>query len=234
MYNTIQAQVNGKNYLSIGVQARTYVIWTAWRDLGCNLTKTDFGDVEIDGVKPPQVTQEDNTYIDWYSLPNVHAIRLSDGGWNFIASIDGNNTPSTDTLGTLLAEYKIDVMNDAFFFGNECPQIQLTDGSWVGVGHLQIDTGAFETMFSGAVAGYDKLPNLGNIGVEGVGGTASGTYKSQITIKIGNLILENQPCVVDPSWAAFDDGLWGAHTLISAGIAMYLNPKTGTLRYYKA
>ena len=229
MYPSIRASVNGKPYAAIVVAKDTYVSWTAWRDLKCNLTKVLYGDVQIDGHKPPQVVQSANTYIRWKDLPNVHAVAIN-RGWEFTASLTG---AEPDSLGTLIAEYQIDVFNDAFFFGEEMPQMQIADGSWVGVGHLQIDTGSFEDLITKGVATLDGLPNLGPTTIGGIGGMDT-AYKTEANIKLGNTIIPNQPFVVDPNYNAMDDGLWGAHTLIASHIAMYLNPTTRVLRYYQA
>lgn len=84
-YPAVKATVNGKPYLAIAVNWVTYIIWTAARDIGCNLTQVDYGNVQIDGSKPPQVTDGQNTYIEWSSIPgiNPNPTKNSSGTWQF-------------------------------------------------------------------------------------------------------------------------------------------------------
>lgn len=78
-YPSVNVTVDGKPYLAIFVNGDTYVIWTAWRDVGANLTKVAAGDVEIDGKKPPQIYDGKNTYIIYTALPNESYTRNKDG-----------------------------------------------------------------------------------------------------------------------------------------------------------
>ncbi|MFD1675387.1 hypothetical protein [Alicyclobacillus fodiniaquatilis] len=93
--------------IAIAVGDVTYLIWTVARDIGLNITKADLGDVEIDGTKPPQVAQDDNTYIEWSSIPGLTAHKLSGGGFNFTTAPATHtytmviNEPATATAGDL-------------------------------------------------------------------------------------------------------------------------------------
>lgn len=71
-YQSIKATVDGKPYLAVLVNNITYLIWTVARDTGCNITNTAPGDVEIDGYKPPQVFDGNNTFIQWTSIPSIN------------------------------------------------------------------------------------------------------------------------------------------------------------------
>jgi hypothetical protein len=64
---------------------------------------------------------------------------------------------------------------------------------------MLIDTGASVTLVNGALADQLGLPNLGTDAVSGVGGSAA-AYRSQVTIRIGDHVFADQPCVVDPSF----------------------------------
>ncbi|SFU71211.1 phage baseplate protein [Alicyclobacillus macrosporangiidus] len=96
-YPAVKATVNGKPYQAIAVNWVTYLIWTVARDTGCNLTKVAYGDVEINGVKPPQVTYNGNTYIQWSSIPTIdpNPTKASDGTWQFRTSAAAASTQDT-------------------------------------------------------------------------------------------------------------------------------------------
>ncbi|MBF8377100.1 retroviral-like aspartic protease family protein [Alicyclobacillus mali] len=64
---------------------------------------------------------------------------------------------------------------------------------------FQLDTGAFETLLGQQLATSLHLPNLGSIEVGGIGGTDE-AYLSKVTLKIGNRVFADVPCIVDPSW----------------------------------
>lgn len=82
-YPTVKATVDGKSYKAIAVNNEVYLVWTAFRDHGANLTKIAYGDVEIGGKKPPQVTQDGNTYIIYSALPHESYTRHADGSFAF-------------------------------------------------------------------------------------------------------------------------------------------------------
>jgi len=85
MYAPVKAMYGDKQYPAIDVNNCTYASWTLARDAGLNLTKVAFGDVEIDGKKPRQVTQDQNTFICYEDLHGVHPVRLADNaGWEFV------------------------------------------------------------------------------------------------------------------------------------------------------
>ncbi|WP_436663544.1 phage baseplate protein [Alicyclobacillus acidoterrestris] len=95
-YPAVSATVDGKKYLAVAVSGVTYLIWTVARDTGANLTKTAAGDVEIGGVKPPQVFDGSNTYIEWSSIPTIMPNPKNVGGvWQFTST-----NPSTSGSGT--------------------------------------------------------------------------------------------------------------------------------------
>jgi hypothetical protein len=70
-YPKVQAEVNGKPVLAVSVAGVTYLDWTVARDSGCNLTHVAPGDVEIDGQKPPQVSDSVTTYVKWAAIPTI-------------------------------------------------------------------------------------------------------------------------------------------------------------------
>lgn len=97
-YPSVPCQLNGKPYLAVAVGDVTYPIWTMARDAGVNLTNVAYGDVEINGSKPPQVTQGGNTFIEWSSIPGITPHALSGGGFNFTTA----NAPSTNSSSPIL------------------------------------------------------------------------------------------------------------------------------------
>ncbi|MFD1675396.1 glycoside hydrolase domain-containing protein [Alicyclobacillus fodiniaquatilis] len=128
-YPAVQAQLNGKSVLAIAVGDVTYLIWTVARDIGLNITKADLGDVEIDGKKPPQVVQDDNTYIEWSSIPGLTAHKLSGGGFNF-------TTKPASTSATATHDYQLVVSQPATEIAGTWAPITITtmDGD-TPVGH---------------------------------------------------------------------------------------------------
>ncbi|WP_206831840.1 retropepsin-like aspartic protease [Alicyclobacillus fructus] len=64
---------------------------------------------------------------------------------------------------------------------------------------FQLDTGAFETLIGQQLASALHLPNLGSVEVGGIGGTDE-AYLSKVTLKIGDHVFADVPCIVDPSW----------------------------------
>lgn len=82
-YPSQKAKVNGKPYPAVDYQDKVYLDWTVARDLGLNLTKVTWGDVELDGKKPPQVADSTSTYILWSALdPDFKAVHNGDT-WEF-------------------------------------------------------------------------------------------------------------------------------------------------------
>lgn len=104
------------------------------------------------------------------------------------------------------------IQNDAFLFtltvnGAEVP-------------NLILDTGAFELTFNGDVANALGLPNLGDIQIGGVGGTAA-AYQSVCDITIGDQTFSNVPCIVDPNFT--DAGLFGLRFFIDNQLSLALD-----------
>lgn len=83
-YPSVQATVDGKSVLAVGFNSVTYLIWTVAKNTGCNLTKIVPNDVEISGIKPPQLFDGHNTYIEWSAIPTIasNPVRVS-GVWQF-------------------------------------------------------------------------------------------------------------------------------------------------------
>lgn len=81
-YPSVVVQLNGKPYAGVEVDGVTYVIWTLAKKVGADLTKVAYGDVEINGKKPPQVMQGGNTYIKWSYITGIVAHKI-EGGFNF-------------------------------------------------------------------------------------------------------------------------------------------------------
>lgn len=102
-YPSVPVQINGKSYDAVSVGSDPYVIWTAFRDVGVNLTLVNFGDVEINGIKPTQVTQNGNTYIICSALPNLQATALSGGGFNYAPLQTQSEAPDKDAIQVLIA-----------------------------------------------------------------------------------------------------------------------------------
>jgi hypothetical protein len=83
-YQSAIAQLNGKPYAAVAINDETYPIWTLAREAGANLTKVAYGDVEIGGTKPRQVTDGQNTYIHYADIvPKLTPHALPGGGFNF-------------------------------------------------------------------------------------------------------------------------------------------------------
>lgn len=82
-YPVVKAQVNGATYKAIGVGDETYLIWTVAKDIGLNLTKIEYDDVEINNKKPTQTVQDGNTYIHWSEIPGLTPHYLDGGVINF-------------------------------------------------------------------------------------------------------------------------------------------------------
>lgn len=103
-YPKVSATVNGKSYLSVSVNNVTYLIWTVARDTGCMLTKIAAGDVEINGVKPPQVFDGSNTYIEWSSIPTIASNPTKVSGiWQFTSTSANSSSGSTFPILDLTA-----------------------------------------------------------------------------------------------------------------------------------
>lgn len=88
--------------MAVAVGDVTYPIWTMARDIGANLTKIAYGDVEISGRKPPQVVQGGNTFIEWSAIPGITPRALSGGGFNFTTANGSAQSQASSTTSPVL------------------------------------------------------------------------------------------------------------------------------------
>ncbi|GMA57597.1 hypothetical protein GCM10025858_21000 [Alicyclobacillus sacchari] len=92
----------------------------------------------------------------------------------------------------MLASVPITTFQNGVFFNAASGKDNLT---------LQLDTGAYEPLFTAADAKLLHLPNLGSIAVSGIGGEDQ-AYMSQVSLDIGGQHFADIPCIVDPSYTA--------------------------------
>ncbi|MFB5188940.1 retropepsin-like aspartic protease [Alicyclobacillus fastidiosus] len=97
------------------------------------------------------------------------------------------------------------------------------------VRHIVVDTGASTLIFNGKVARQLRLPNLGAVGVAGVGGTAN-AFRSKCDVKFSSKLFRNVPCVVIQHFSK--PGLLGLKFFRDHHLALALNPSTETLKIY--
>ncbi|MCL6637408.1 MAG: DUF1906 domain-containing protein [Alicyclobacillus sp.] len=89
-YPPIRAQVEGKDMAAIVVNGSTYVLYTALDLLGTpyqlvTQNGSYAGMLNINGVNVQGVIYQGSTYIPWTALaPNIRAVPLPGGGWNFV------------------------------------------------------------------------------------------------------------------------------------------------------
>lgn len=95
---------------------------------------------------------------------------------------------------------------------------------------LQLDTGAFEPLFTQADAKLLGLPNLGSIQVAGVGGEDN-AYLSEVSLQIGGKDFTNIPCIVDPNYTGAS--LFGYGFFQSKGYDILVSQKDSTLSILK-
>ncbi len=95
---------------------------------------------------------------------------------------------------------------------------------------LQLDTGAFEPLFTAADAKLLGLPNLGTIQVAGVGGEDN-AYISEVSLNIGGKDFTDIPCIVDPNYTGAS--LFGYGFFQAKGYDILVSQKHNTLTIMK-
>jgi predicted aspartyl protease len=99
------------------------------------------------------------------------------------------------------------------------------------VKRVVVDTGATSLIFNGDVARQLKLPNLGSIGVHGVGGDVAG-FRSKCDVQIGTKLYSDVPCVVIKRF--FRSGLLGLGFFRDHRLGLQLDPTKKTLKIYRS
>ena len=344
-YTSVKAEVNSKSYPAVQVNVNgvytTYLDWAVARDLKLNITKAVYNDVEINGVKPPQVADSATTYIQYDKFGVDFTVqKLDGGGFNFTTSsgstttspattATGSTPPSTDTHSyTMLvtepstavagtwAPIVITTMDNGKPLGSqvitidqngvqvckdttdatnggyewditetsdktdtmtvswtdpagkvhtvtnttafEVPQASATptpsDDSTVVVAtmlpdsdpsdavffeitapngqsiEVQLDTGAFELMFTTSTAATLGLQNEGSLTVSGVGGTAS-AYYSSASFSINGVQFSDIPCIVEDSFTG--KPLFGYKFFVDNGYDLLVSQKHNTITIMK-
>lgn len=227
-YPAVKVMFGGKQYPALNINNKTYFIWTLARDAGCNLTKVQYNDVEIDGKKPRQWADGKNTYLCYADVPGIHPVGLADGsGWEFVKD---TAPPVATVTRKLLGTFTGDVLQDAFFF-----QPTTHGGTF---GHFQWDTGAWEFVLALRIANDLNLPNLGPA-VQTYGAGTHKAHYSEIDIVIGDTVFAKQPCVVDEEWPEESvefpsDGLFGLRFFLDNKLPFHFDPATATLSIFTA
>lgn len=327
-YPRIPAQLNGTQVDAIAVGNATYLIWTAAKLTGANVTKVDYGDVEIDGKKGPQVTQGGNTYLLWSSIPTVdaHPVKDEKGIWQFktvptpapvahnytlvvtedaseivgtfatiaIYTLDngqplGHQLITISENGAQVASDYSDATSGSYGWGiteteNKTDTMTVTWRDPAGVTHTsthtttfivpqpsdapvpsddnvvvripmlptsdasdavffnmtapsgesiqcQLDTGAFEAMFTTVAATALGLKNEGNVTVQGVGGSAS-AYYSHASFSLNGVSFSQVPCVVEDAFQGYP--LFGYRFFVDNGYDLLVSQKHNQIVIMKA
>ncbi|GMA65379.1 retroviral-like aspartic protease family protein [Alicyclobacillus fastidiosus] len=97
------------------------------------------------------------------------------------------------------------------------------------VRRVVVDTGASTLIFNGEVARQLRLPNLGAVGVAGVGG-ATHAFRSKCNVRIASRSFRNVPCVVIKNLSK--PGLLGLKFFRDHHLGLALNPSAETLKIY--
>lgn len=95
---------------------------------------------------------------------------------------------------------------------------------------LQLDTGAFEPLFTKADADLLNLPNLGSIQVAGIGGQDT-AYISKVSLVIGGVQFNDVPCIVDENYTGLS--LFGYGFFIDNGYDVLVSQKHSTITFLK-
>lgn len=139
-----------------------------------------------------------------------------------VAAVPVTPIPNDDMEVVSIKMISSSNLNDAVYF-------TITSMSGMEI-QCQLDTGAFELMFTGAVANAIGLPNLRPITVSGVGGSAP-SYESVASFKIGDVPFTNVPCVVEPSFSGYP--LFGYRFFVDNGYDLLVSQRHQTITIMK-
>ncbi|GEO28034.1 hypothetical protein AAC03nite_38190 [Alicyclobacillus acidoterrestris] len=131
-------------------------------------------------------------------------------------------TPSDDSVVVTFPMLPDSDPNDAVYFNLTAPNGQQIK--------MQLDTGAFELLFTTQVAAQLNLANEGSVTIQGIGGT-SGAYYSHATFSINGVQFTNVPCVVDESFQGLP--LFGYRFFIDNGYDLLVSQKHNTITILK-
>ncbi|WAH35435.1 retropepsin-like aspartic protease [Alicyclobacillus dauci] len=95
---------------------------------------------------------------------------------------------------------------------------------------FQLDTGAYEPVLTKQLAESLKLPNLGDIQVQGVGGMDN-AYLSKFTVSIGDVVFNDVPCIVDDNYSGTP--LFGYEFFTDNGYDLLVSQKHQTITILK-
>ena len=95
----------------------------------------------------------------------------------------------------------------------------------------QLDTGAFELMFTGSAAAILSLQNEGNETIGGVGGQTQ-AYKSHANFGINGVTFSAVPCTVDNSFPGYP--LFGYRFFVDNGYDLLVSQKHQTITIMRA
>lgn len=112
---------------------------------------------------------------------------------------------------------------DAVYFNMTAPNGQTIQ--------CQLDTGAFELMFTSAASATLGLKNEQSITIGGVGGTTP-AYDSHATFRIGGVEFSNVPCTVAPSFTGYP--LFGYKFFVDNGYDLLVSQKHNTVTILKS
>lgn len=113
--------------------------------------------------------------------------------------------------------------NNAVYFNMTAPNGQLIQ--------CQLDTGAFELMFTSSAAAILGLQNEGNETIGGVGGQTQ-AYKSHATFTINGVTFTGVPCTVDNSFPGYP--LFGYRFFVDNGYDLLVSQKHQTVTIMRA
>lgn len=250
-YKTMKVMVNGAEFNAIGVPIGktdvTYVDVAALDKLGTKYSKVNTqGEYLIGGTYVKGIVQGGIDFVPWYTLALPAHIddKLVSGQWEFSYSPPAPTPVSTSNPATSVSKIAVTVTNSdgsTQSFDSAQANTPKPLGSFKGLvandalivtvpgiaAHMQFDTGAFELLLSGPIGTALNLPNLGPQNVGGIGGQNT-AYKSEIDIQIGDKVYPKQPCVVDPSYSEWNDGLFGLKFLNDNKIKFNIDLESST------
>lgn len=203
-HQQIQVQVNGSSYISGPPNSTSLSDYTD--ENGEWVGTADDGQAE-----PVQATI---TWTDPTGKVQTKSVQI-----NYQASTESTTvTPTDDTVVSTLpiTTYDSAVLLNAESGGNDIA--------------FQLDTGAFSPVVTKKIADQLKLPNLGSIQVEGIGGLDN-AYLSQMTMTIGGVEFKDVPCVVDENYTGYP--LLGYSFFTDNGYDILLSQKHQSLTILK-
>ncbi|KRW92288.1 hypothetical protein SD51_04425 [Alicyclobacillus tengchongensis] len=180
-------------------------------------TATDYSGMWFNGV-------EDNTAetayvtVSWVD-PAGKTVQQT-AAVKFAPAASSQTATPQATGETLLASVPITTFQNGVFFNASSGKDNLT---------LQLDTGAYEPLFTAADAKLLHLPNLGSIAVSGIGGQDQ-AYMSEVSLDIGGQHFADIPCIVDPSYTGIS--LLGFGFFQANGYDLFVSQKYNMLSIF--